>query len=212
MTNMAEKVIAVVDAQGFYYGSKFIPREFAFVCDDCALCYEIVPNISNADRTGNMKTFFVQEHYVHGIPMQSVLNDGVKRKIDESRLLDLITALFEKYKVDNSSLLGVKNNQFYRYLMDNYRVPLFNYDHQMVGSEFCPSLVNFDKYVNNYFCPLHSQLNIRKQSDYRCSLRKCIAIFNWQKNKIISDDIFTSVDEKWYDASSELEPVKLPEY
>ena len=124
------------------------------------------------------------------------MNVKHKRTIDETQLIDLITYLFDKYKVNQESVFAIKNQQFANYLLKFENFPaLFDLDLNPVGDELCPSLHTFDLNVNNYFCPLHYQLPIKRQLHYRCSLRKCMAIWNWVSDKRISDEVISKIEQ-----------------
>ena len=193
-----EEVFGVIDAQGFTLGSNiFVPREFSFVNDSCELCFEIRPNLNLDTKLANFRTISHQQHYIHGIPLKQVMDDDSKKVIDEYQLVDLVKLLFKNFRKNDNSCLGVKNQQLFNYLLFE-EVPLYNYDMDDSRAEKCPNLLNLDRFPESYFCPLHCHLRIKDQKEFRCSVRKSKKIWKWQKNKLISDEIYSEINS-WKD-------------
>ena len=186
----SNKICAIIDAQGFSFNKKFIPREFSFVCDKFSLCFEIVPDVNNDEKFANFKGFSHQTHYIHGIPLNPVLDDGCKRQIKESQLHQLIEELNWMINPDNEYYLGVKNQQLKDFIAV-VDIPLYDLEKIPVGGEMCPSLSMFDKFTTTHYCPLHSR--IRDPRRVRCSIRKCTGIWEWLKNKRASDKIYDQI-------------------
>lgn len=185
-------ICAVIDAQGFCLTNKqFIPREIAFVCDQFAVIYEVIPEISDEVRNKFKTEFEFQEFYIHGLPIHQLTDSTTRKTIKQSQLPQLIMELYASVMKSEKSSIAVKNVYLENYLK-NLSIPFYNLEIFSVGFELCPTLELFGSYANTFFCSLHC--NIRNRPFGRCAFKKASAIWAWLNNKLVSDKMIGSIE------------------
>jgi hypothetical protein len=191
----SEQICAVIDIQGFFVDKVFYPRELAIVNDKYQLCLEIDSQITEENKMSNYRHFSFQTNYIHGIPVDKVIDEKTLRIITIDKLKNFICDLYNLIKTDNKFYFGIKNQQLSK-LLDEYELPYVNLETESIGYEYCPTLKLFDSVCNNRhaYCLLHSLLH-KTQIDekIRCSLRKCVNIWNWLSFKLNSDQLVKQI-------------------
>ena len=85
---------------------------------------------------------------------------------------------------------GIKNIHLAK-ILDEINIPYIKLEDIEIENDKVPSLHTFDELYPEieYTCALHSKICGRNYypTDYRCSLRKCINIYNWKNKKIIGE-------------------------
>ena len=182
-----KEICAIIDAQGFFIRKTFYPREISIVNNEYQICFEILPEINVDTKVDNFKQFSIQQHQLHGIPVQQLLEEKTKRVFCCSQLRQIVEEIYFRVRTENKKLLGVKNQQVAT-LLKEYQIPFFNFETEEVGGEVCPTLSTFDKFSTSIFCPLHAVLKRKLNEQYhRCALRKASMIWDWLDRKINSD-------------------------
>ena len=192
---LAKKICAVIDMQGFFIEKVFYPRELAIVNDKYKLCFEIDCDIPNDLRIKNFKHFSFQQHQIHNIPIEKVIPDKTLRVFKNSQLKHILFDIYCRIRSEDKYLFAIKNQQLAK-LLDVYEIPYINLEKVTIGNEICPTLLNFDKYSKHKkgFCLLHFMLNNSAHGiNIRCSLRKSEKIWEWLINKIISDQLVSDI-------------------
>ena len=188
---MDAKIIAVIDAQGFIIENIFFPREFSFVCDDFYVCYEVIPEWTDEEKSTNINQLLNQKHRLHGISyLGQVVDEDTKRAINQNLLSQLICELYWEVKRNDESSIAIKNAYFLKFLESN-NFPLFDLDINPIGGELCPALFIFDKFDTNKYCPLHSRTKL--QIKHMCVQRKAYSIWLWLSYKILSDKFYDTL-------------------
>ena len=195
----ANNICAVIDAQGYTYGGIFYPREFAFVCKDFYVCFEVVLRDGLPEEPEVRSHFDFQKRVLHGLPKNQVLKD-VSKTITDDQLKTLLLNLYMDARSYENNLVAIKNHQFRQYLGD-INIEFYDLEEICIGGQKCPSMQQFDRFGNNRYCALHSELERRLH--YRCALRKSFNIWRWINDKTISDKYFESMAEPIISAESQ---------
>src|SRR5882757_8071911 len=104
----ARQVCAILDMQGFQIGKKFFPREIAIVNDYYKLCFEIDSGISQELKVKSFRHFSFQQHNVHGIPVEKVIEEKTKRVFKLVQLNEIILQIYLAVRTVEKSYIAVK--------------------------------------------------------------------------------------------------------
>ena len=189
----SKQICAIIDLQGFSVGNQFFPREIAIVNKDLKLCYELDCDLDTDIIEENKGHLNYQRNHIHGIPIQRVLDFNTSRVFKSSNLEFIIENIYPYVKSIDKIYFAVKNHHLAK-ILDKINIPYINLEKETIGNEIVPPLHLFDK-LNvgfGYHCPLHFALIGRTSYDrsLRCSLRKCLNIWNWLEMKITSNSFY----------------------
>lgn len=185
----SKDICAVIDAQGFFIGKTFFPREISFVNNEYQLCFEVFTYIPEEFRAKNSKLFYFQEKKLHGIPIRQVLPKKSKKVIEASELEALILSMHLLLSTSEKTLFGVKNQQLAK-ILEECEIPIFNLEKEEVGGEKCPALPYFDRFKIYYYCRIHQDTSPSLDESHRCALFKSTAIWDWLNTKHKSDKVY----------------------
>ena len=182
-----KQICAVIDVQGFFVQKKFYPREISIVNNEHKICFEIVPDINVDTKLDYFKYFKFQQHQLHGIPLEKVLDDKTKKVFHASQMKKIVEEIYFRVRTEERKLFGVKNQQVAN-LLKEFEIPYFNFESEEVGGEICPPLSIFDKFKSSKYCLLHATLKCKfNENIHRCALRKALLIWDWLNCKVDSD-------------------------
>jgi hypothetical protein len=189
----SDQICAIIDAQGFFVQKVFYPREISIVNDKYQICFEIVSEIDIKTKIVCFKHFSFQQHQLHGIPINKVLNDKTKKVFPISQLKQIIEEIYYRVRTNELNLFGLKNQQLST-LLSEYGIPFYNFETEEVGGELCPPLAVFDKFKSSIYCLLHANPKCNfDEKIHRCALRKACLIWVWLCRKQVSDDLVDQI-------------------
>ena len=176
-----QQVCAVIDAQGFAYGSandksSFVPIELSVVGNKLA-DHIVYDTYLESRMTGQQfSTYLHQSRKLHGIKLKTSATPNVC-EIQKKLRADIIS-LYEKHRTGTKTKFAVHNTNLTP-ILSELGIPFVN-----LSSPFTsvPKLCELDdKYGNEDVCSVHSL----QRGHYRCSRRKALHYFVWL-NEIVS--------------------------
>ena len=173
----------------------FYPREVAIVNDKFKLCYEIDCEFSDDFILNNQQKLSFQKHQIHGIPVKKFLSERTAKVFKNSEFGILLNELYMRLCFEDKKYFGVKNQQLSKFF-DVLGIPYVNLENLPIGGEFCPTFSTYSEYSgrNFNFCSIHDNLcKSLSNKHLRCALKKSSYIWEWLKNKNISDVITNEI-------------------
>jgi len=192
----ANKICAIIDAQGYFIDKKFYPREIAVFNDDIQLCVEIPQNMPILTRIKNYKTILFQEYHIHGIPMERVTTKGnTSSECENFSVKNILYHLYNKVKREGKIYLASKNQQL-AVLLKECEILFIDLEQSAIENEPCPSLCAFDKLCGRpkSYCSIHASV-YKKHQRTRCALRKSENIWRWVQSKLQETQFWLGIRE-----------------
>ena len=176
------QVCAVIDAQGFAYGSandksSFVPVELSVVGNKQA--HHILYDLTlDSCMTGHQFTTYLhQSRKIHGIRIKTSSTGNVVEI--QKKLRDDILALYEKHKTAVKTRFAVHNSNLVP-ILSELGIPIVNLS---TPYAVVPRLNELDdKYGNANVCSVHTY----ERPHLRCSQRKALHYLMWLNEAISS--------------------------
>src|SRR5882757_1424056 len=176
-----QKICAIVDAQGFQFNDKFIPREVAVVSDYISQCQELNCKIKWNELTEQEQAIIIySKNYVHGLHYLPFNHKYFCYIYDYKDIGKLLTMWYEMIATEERPYFAYKNYQLGK-ILNEINIPAIDLDNKELNFLTVEELQK--KYKDNYLCAFHKR-SMNSNKILTCALRKSAHIYREIKSRL----------------------------
>ena len=185
-----DKICAIVDAQGFQFKDRFVPREVAIVSEQISQCQELNPQMYWRDLSLEDQQVIVYDtQRVHGLFYMPFNSADHCYLLHPNEIDVLLTRWYDMIATEEKPFFGFKNQQMGKILTEN-KIPCLDLDDKSLRFPSYKSIQ--EKYGFNYLCAYHKKPPKNSNIRFTCAYRKCAQMYR---------ELQSILDKKldWYD-------------